>query len=143
MADRILSFKEYLQREIPLHNRLYSQLHPITSLINLVMPLLMEQEKEEIISKLNRKIRAIEGRVGRKIIVIENWLQSSKTYIKILSVNKWGKPVYKKVFRREVEDLVTELNIFIYREIIYALLYKKGINIFEIKKRNDAIQKAD
>ncbi len=127
--ENVLSFKEYMQREIPILNRQFAFNHPITALTNLIIPLLKQQGRYDVLKQLDKKIKEMENKVNRKITVIEKWMLSPKGFMKVVVINKWGKPVSKKLYKREIEEDVHELTSWIYSEIVYKLLYKKGLDI--------------
>lgn len=132
--ERLQTLKEYLQRELPLYNRAFAARHPVTALINLVKPLLSEEQKWAEIEAMDKRVKKLEGKVGQSLINIEIWLASPKNYVKVWSRNRWGKKVIRKVYKREIEREILSLVNWIYSEMVYSMLYDAETDIGKIKK---------
>jgi len=132
--ERLQTLKEFLQRELPVYNRAFAARHPVTALINLIIPLLKEEKKLDAIHDMKQRVKLLEGRVGQSLVNIEIWLASPKNYVKVWSRNKWGKKVVVKVYKRQIEAEILSLVNWIYSEMVYNLLYDADIDLTKMKK---------
>ena len=131
--ERVISFREYLQREIPIINRGMIQKFPVSALINMVIPLLHDQHRTDLLEQLNLKIKSLEDKVNQKLTTIEQWVQSDRSFIKINVLNHQNKLIPKKVYKKQITDEIIQLNNWIFREIVNKLAFGEGIDYSRIR----------